>query len=297
MNIEKDWSGWSPFMNKICILSTEGVPKRLWNLVCKQVYVEIVSHPRHPLVYTVLQERQLHEHYIQMHLQKSLKTLNTLNLLIYIKKMYKTWYKKIIYKDQLRNIRRLLFHFLKVRMFWFKNTNTNPNHYTNKKINPSWKLFEKFRCSWSTYSPDCSKLDHLTVFSVLGQNFKSSSFPTKLFPERRMLLRPMTKLQSQKNKENQRAMFLYLKDYFLSRVVSFSIVVVAIPDFCLDNSKYFLLVGTKLIRAALQYLFNLVNRSTNIGGKYITHTRTCHYVRISFIETAYPAPSSVCLSP
>ena len=121
---------------------------------------------------------------------------------------------KIIYKDQLRNIRRLLFHFLKVRMFWFKNTNTNPNHYTNKKINPSWKLFEKFRCSWSTYSPDCSKLDRLTVFSVLGQNFKSSSFPTKLFPERRMLLRPMTKLQSQKNKENQRAMFLYLKDYF-----------------------------------------------------------------------------------
>ena len=77
----------------------------------------------------------------------------------------------------------------------------------------------------------------------------------------------------------------------------FSNVVVAIPDFCLDNSKYFLLVGTKLIRAALQYLFNLVNRSTNIGGKYITHTCTCHYVRISFIETTYPAPSHVCFSP
>ena len=63
------------------------------------------------------------------------------------------------------------------------------------------------------------------------------------------------------------------------------------------TQKYFLLVGTKLIRAALQYLFNLVNRSTNIGGKYITHTCTCHYVRISFIETTYPAPSHVCFSP
>ena len=87
--------------------------------------------------------------------------------------------------------------------------------------------------------------------------------------------------------------------FFLLGVVFlfFPTVVVAIPDFCLDNSKYFLLVGTKLIRAALQYLFNLVNRSTNIGGKYITHTCTCHYVRISFIETTYPAPSHVCFSP
>ena len=43
---------------------------------------------------------------------------------------------KMIYKDQLRNIRSLLFHFLKVRMFWMKNTNTNPNNYTNKKQTP-----------------------------------------------------------------------------------------------------------------------------------------------------------------
>ena len=118
---------------------------------------------------------------------------------------------KIIYKDQLRNIRSLLFHFLKVRMFWMKNTNMNPNNYTNKKTNPSWKPFEKFKCSWSTYSPDRSKLAHLTVFSVLGQNFKSSSFPTKLFSEWRMLLRPMTKLQSQnRNKENQWAVGFFL---------------------------------------------------------------------------------------
>ena len=34
------------------------------------------------LSFTVLQERHLHEHYIQIHLQKSLKTLNTLDLLI-----------------------------------------------------------------------------------------------------------------------------------------------------------------------------------------------------------------------
>ena len=86
---------------------------------------------------------------------------------------------KIIYKDQLRNIRSLLFHFLKVRMFWMKNTNTNQNNYKNKKTNPSWKPFEKFKCSWSTYSPDCLKLGHLTVFSALEQNFKGSSFPKK----------------------------------------------------------------------------------------------------------------------
>ena len=91
---------------------------------------------------------------------------------------------KMIYKDQLRNIRILLFHFLKVRMFSMKNTNTNPNNYTNKKTNPSWKPFEKFKCSLSTYSPDCLKLGHLTVFSALEQNFKSSSFPKKRIRKR-----------------------------------------------------------------------------------------------------------------